>query len=485
MKKSKVRFILTIMAAAVMMFCMSIGAFASTDVDVNAKSSINVEEAYDFATKFLSDFYNGAHYVSEDCDLSKYISNESFLEYMKEVYRGESSSFRPGGIEDHHVDFTLKSSKSIDNHIWLVVVTDLEFKYVDSDITSNVTDSVELIIGLENGSYVLKDYYLTFWDSVVRGGITSIDDPYFWDDPAKAEAVLAAKEEIVEARKALNDEAAAKDTVILNTLPDFGEDYIPSSKTDYTADDKTVGEEMYDIVEIIVSDEDVVIEVNGDSAYIDVFGKLKDGGYVNITNYVECDTDDDYVASWTNGRIIAVRKGKSMAELTYNGISKEIEISVKRQIIDSLPDFGEDYLPSSMLYYTIDDKLIVFEREEITEIIVSKADVKIEDSLYSAYIDVFGKLKDGRYIDITDEVKCTFEDDTLAMWIFGRIVADKVGTSKAVLTYNGVSTEINITVGEPEPAENSNPSTGLAVTLLPTALAAGAAALAGKKRSGH
>lgn len=196
------------MAAAVMMFCMSIGAFASTDVDVNAnaKSSINVEEAYDFATKFLSDFYNGAHYVSEDCDLSKYISNESFLEYMKEVYRGESSSFSPGGIEDHHIDFTLKSSKSIDNHIWLEVVTDLEFKYIDSDITPDVRDSVELIIGLENGSYVLKDYYLTFWDSVVRGGITSIDDPYFWDDAAKAEAVLAAKEEIVEARKKTDEE---------------------------------------------------------------------------------------------------------------------------------------------------------------------------------------------------------------------------------------------------------------------------------------
>lgn len=206
MKKSKVRIILAVMMAVVMLACMSISAFASTNSDVNAKSSINVEEAYDFATKFLSDFYNGAHYGSEDCDLSKYISNESFLEYMKEVYRGESSTFSPGGIEDHHIDFTLKSSKSIDNHIWLEVVTDLEFKYTDSDITPNVTDSVELIIGLENGSYVLKDYYLTFWDTVVRGGITSIGAPYFWDDPVKAEAVLAAKKEIVEARKKTDEE---------------------------------------------------------------------------------------------------------------------------------------------------------------------------------------------------------------------------------------------------------------------------------------
>ncbi len=78
-------------------------------------------------------------------------------------------------------------------------------------------------------------------------------------------------------KKGLKYEAAAKGKEILDTLPDFGKDFIPSSKADYTADDKAVGGEMYDIVEIIVSDENVVIEVSGDSAHIDASGKLKDG----------------------------------------------------------------------------------------------------------------------------------------------------------------------------------------------------------------
>ncbi len=278
---------------------------------------------------------------------------------------------------------------------------------------------------------------------------------------------------------------AVEDTEILDSLPDFGEDYIPSSMTDSTSDDKAADSLKEDIVEIIVSNDNIVLEANGDSGYIDVFGKLKDGGYINITDEVECEIDDDTIATWTNGRIYAERKGKSMAELTYNGVSKEIEVSVKRQITDSLPDFGEDYLPSSMLYYTIDEKLLVQEREEITEIFVSNDNVKIEANMYSAYIDVFGKLKDGRYINITDEVKCDFEDDSIAVWIFGRILAERKGRTTAVLTYNGVSTEIEITVKnqiDPDAPLTSNPSTGMAIALLPMALAAGAAAFAGKKR---
>lgn len=229
MKKSKIRFILTLIMAVVMSVCMSISTFASTNADVNANLSIEVEDAYSFATEFLSDFYNGAHYVSEECDLSKYISNESFLEYMKEVYRGESSTFSPGSITDHHVDFTLKSSKAIDNHIWLEVVTNIGFKYIDSDIAPNVKDTVELIIGLDNGSYVIKDYYMTLWDSAVRGGITSIDSPYFWDDSAKAEAVLTAKKNIVEERKQFDEAVDARSDELAKTANTKGKAQIEAS----------------------------------------------------------------------------------------------------------------------------------------------------------------------------------------------------------------------------------------------------------------
>ncbi len=116
------------------------------------------------------------------------------------------------------------------------------------------------------------------------------------------------------------------------------------------------------------------------------------------------------------------------------------------EIIDNLPDFGEDYLPSSMINYTIDNKVINQSLMDIVEIIVSNENVEIEANMYSEYIDVFGKLENGKYINITDEVVCEFEDKSIAMWIYGRILAEKKGTTTAVLKYNGQSKEIKITV---------------------------------------
>lgn len=210
MKTTKKSFILNILVAGIMLICISISVSASTNDNVNVNSDVDVEEAYSFATEFLTDFYNGAHYISEDCNLSKYISNENFLEYMKDVYWGEAFAFSPGRIEDHLVRFTLKSSEVMGDCVWLNVATNIEFKYIDSDSASNANNTVELIIGFENENYVLKDYFNNLCDTVVRGGITSIDNPYFWDDSAKADAVLAAKKEFVEARKKLHDEIDAR-----------------------------------------------------------------------------------------------------------------------------------------------------------------------------------------------------------------------------------------------------------------------------------
>lgn len=118
-------------------------------------------------------------------------------------------------------------------------------------------------------------------------------------------------------------------------------------------------------------------------------------------------------------------------------------------ILDSLPNFDENYIPSSLINYSIDDKIGVNglePREDVVEIIVSNENIEIEAALYSEYLDVFGKLENGKYINITDEVVCDFEDESIAMWIFGRIIADKMGTTTAVLNYNGLSKEITVTV---------------------------------------
>lgn len=118
------------------------------------------------------------------------------------------------------------------------------------------------------------------------------------------------------------------------------------------------------------------------------------------------------------------------------------------QIIDSLPDFSNNYVPSSLVGYSIDDKVINNEPSQynIVEIIVSKEDIEIESAMYSEFIDVFGKLENGKYVNINDKVVCQFADDSIATWIYGRIIAEKSGITTAVLSYSGQSKEIIITV---------------------------------------
>lgn len=83
------------------------------------------------------------------------------------------------------------------------------------------------------------------------------------------------------------------------------------------------------------------------------------------------------------------------------------------KIIDSLPDFGENYIPASMVNYSIDDKMIVSDRNEtydIIDIVVSNRDIIIEETTLSEFVDVFGELRTGGYVNITDTVECTFSN---------------------------------------------------------------------------
>jgi len=132
----------------------------------------------------------------------------------------------------------------------------------------------------------------------------------------------------------------------------FSDDYVPQSLVNYgfefeeDTESKTRSfqseNKLYDIVDIVVSKENIIIESNGGSEFIDVFGKLKDGTYVNITNDVSCEFKDKSIATWINGRILADKKGNTKIILTYNGVSKKIKLTVKKQldldklIIDSI-----------------------------------------------------------------------------------------------------------------------------------------------------
>lgn len=122
----------------------------------------------------------------------------------------------------------------------------------------------------------------------------------------------------------------------------FGDDYVPQSLVNYGCDFNEDASEKsqtllsekadYDIIDMVVSNENIVIESNGGSEFVDVFGKLEDGSYVNITNDVSCKFDDGSIATWIYGRILADAKGKTTMTLTYNGVSKNISVTVEKQI---------------------------------------------------------------------------------------------------------------------------------------------------------
>ncbi len=143
------------------------------------------EKACKFAEEFLKDFYNGAHCISAGCDLSEYISNADFLEYMKGIYQAEGSTFSPGSVTEHSISFELHDFKPIKDCVWLEIVSSLKFKYSDSGKAAHSVNIIELIVGFEDGSCVLKDYYEPYWHKGARPGVNHAYEPDFWENPEK------------------------------------------------------------------------------------------------------------------------------------------------------------------------------------------------------------------------------------------------------------------------------------------------------------
>ncbi|MFA5658555.1 MAG: hypothetical protein WC900_04660 [Oscillospiraceae bacterium] len=119
--------------------------------------------------------------------------------------------------------------------------------------------------------------------------------------------------------------------------------------------------------------------------------------------------------------------------------------------IDILPCFNEKYVPLSLVNYSLDDKQADLrkadeDKYDIVDIIVSKKNLIIEANTFSEYVDVFGELKNGKYVKITNDVDYSFSDTSVAVWIYGRILAEKKGNTTLSLEYNGIEESIYVTV---------------------------------------
>ena len=97
----------------------------------------------------------------------------------------------------------------------------------------------------------------------------------------------------------------------------------------YTVDDYIGTQENLDRTEdIIVSSDNVVIENNAESGWIDVIAKLDNGKYVNITDEVKWDSENYDIAYAFNGRILAEAPGETNITVKYGAFKKNIHVSI-------------------------------------------------------------------------------------------------------------------------------------------------------------
>ena len=126
----------------------------------------------------------------------------------------------------------------------------------------------------------------------------------------------------------------------------FGDDYVPQSLVNYAPDLSTNSENVRlynsdnlkttqsgsEVNDIIVSKKEITIESNGYSEYIDIFGKLEDGTLKNITNEVNYKIDNENIAEWINGRILAKGKGSTKITFEYNNLKEDIFVTVQEYV---------------------------------------------------------------------------------------------------------------------------------------------------------
>ena len=112
-----------------------------------------------------------------------------------------------------------------------------------------------------------------------------------------------------------------------NEKSDFRE-FIGISGKEYSTEETFLYEP--DTVEkIMISNNQLVLEHNGTSEFVDVIGELKNGKYVNLTNVVEWLSNDNDIVIADGGRILAVRQGETKVDIKFGTHEQTINVSVK------------------------------------------------------------------------------------------------------------------------------------------------------------
>lgn len=152
---------------------------------INAENTIDRDEAFEFAKDFLSEYYFAKDQYA-DYDFSAYVSSENFLNFINQKTASDRYRYIVYDTDDkqnYKLEFSLIETEEHENYIILDIAVKASFRYKYYSRNSSIGDETLIIVGYENGKYIVKDWYtyLNAFDVFARGEIATISDPNYWD----------------------------------------------------------------------------------------------------------------------------------------------------------------------------------------------------------------------------------------------------------------------------------------------------------------
>lgn len=104
------------------------------------------------------------------------------------------------------------------------------------------------------------------------------------------------------------------------------------SEIHYNTEEVISGSEPYDIVDFVISQDDIQIAANGDSVFVDAQGILEDGTIVELSEYADWNSDNPEIVFADRGRLLGLHTGTATITVTYGDFTKNILSSVLNEI---------------------------------------------------------------------------------------------------------------------------------------------------------
>lgn len=170
---------------ALFIFVLVVTMSAACCLIISAEEVVDTNEAYEFAKEFLSEYYFAKDQYS-DYDFTAFVESENLLNFVNEKTvsaRHRYIVYETDDKQNYKLEFSLLEAQECNGSILLDIAVKASFRYKYYGRNSSIGDETLVIVGYEDGKYVIKDWY-TFLDSFdvfARGELATVNDPNYWD----------------------------------------------------------------------------------------------------------------------------------------------------------------------------------------------------------------------------------------------------------------------------------------------------------------